>query len=133
MKDFLENRNSFIIRERVDYAADIYNDHNRMVAIFDSLKDKSADIESHIDFLSNNVDEIEDNIDNLIKTLKNRIAYLTSAIVHISKLKTSYPAIAKEGDIKLVDLTSGVYKDISYSHTDSGLIMDAITTTLFME
>jgi len=133
MKDFLENRNSFIINTRVDYVADIYNDHNKIVAIFNSLKSKSINIEDHVDFLSNNIDEIDNNIESLVKTLKNRIAYLTSAIVHIGKLKMSYPAIAKEGDIKLIDLTTGTYNDISYSHTDSGLIMDAITTTLFME
>ncbi|RLA68371.1 MAG: hypothetical protein DRQ78_00840 [Epsilonproteobacteria bacterium] len=133
MKEFLDKRNSFIINNRVGYTADIYNDHDKVIAIFNSLKEISTNIEDHVDFLIENIDEIEVDVKNLMDIMKNRISYLTSAIVHIGKLKMSYPAIAKEGDIKLVDLTKGSYDNISYSHTDSGLIMNATTTTLFME
>ncbi|RLA68387.1 MAG: hypothetical protein DRQ78_00755 [Epsilonproteobacteria bacterium] len=133
MKEFLDNREDFLIERRVDLTSDLYNSRDRLESIFDILKNRSVEIDSSIEFLEENIDDVELAIRNISKSLKDKISHITTSVVHIGKLKLSYPAISKEGDIKLVDLTSGSYNDMAYSHTDSGLIMETVNITTFME
>jgi len=133
MKKFLDNREDYLIGRRVDILSDIYNDKNRLESIFNMLKNRSLEVDSSISFLEENIDDIEDAIHNISTSLKNKISHLITSVRHIGKLKLSYPAVSKEGDIKLLNLTTGSYNNITYSHTDSGLILETISITTLME
>ena len=108
MKEFLDNREDYLITRTVDLVPDLYNSKDRLESIFSMLSNRASEIDSSIDFLAENIDGIENISNNMIESLLNKISHLTTSIIHISKLKLAYPAISKEGDIKLVDLTNGI-------------------------
>ncbi|RLA68534.1 MAG: hypothetical protein DRQ78_00160 [Epsilonproteobacteria bacterium] len=133
MKEFLEERGSYLLGRKINLASDNYHSKDRIVAIFDMLKTRSVSIEESVDFLIDSIESIEQASENVVKTLNDKISHLTTSIIHIGKLKLSYPSTATEGNIKLVDLTDGTYDGIAYSSTDSGLIMDTTIKTKLRE
>lgn len=133
MREFLDNRDQYIIPSQVNIVADSYNETARLTAILDALLTRAGQIEESVGFLRDNIGPVEKSIDDALTLTENRISYLLSSIVSLNKLKAVAPGSAKEIDVKLSDLTLGEYSNMSYSASDGGIVMSSINTLLFRE
>ena len=133
MREFLENRLDNRIDQDISLQSDIFNDAIRTSAMLDVISDKSIEVKGAVEFLTDNISILENSIDGAFFSIEEKIAYLTSSIIHINKIKVSIAATARKIDVKLVNLTNGLYDNMSYSATDRGLIMSTVYTTRFRE
>lgn len=133
MREFLDNRDQYVIPAQVNIVADSYNETTRLRAILDALLSRAKQIEESVGFLSDNIEPVNESIDAALTLTENRISYLLSSITSLNKLKAVAPGSAKEIDVRLSDLTSGEYSNMTYSASDGGIIMSSINTLLFRE
>jgi len=133
MKNFLENREDYLIKRGIYLSNNAYNSKKKIDAFLRISKDKEYEINSSVSFLSDNFEDVENSILKMLNSLKNTISHLINTVSHIGKIKASYPATSSTMDISLLNLTNGNYTNTVYSDTDSGLILTSIKTTTFLE
>lgn len=133
MREFLDNRDQYVIPGQVNIVADSYNETARLTAILDALLSRAQQIEESVGFLKDNIEPVGNSINAALTLTENRISYLLSSITSLNKLKAVAPGSAKEVDVKLANLTSGEYANMSYSASDGGIVMSSVNTLLFRE
>ena len=133
MKEFLKNRENYIIKRGISSGKNLYNSKDKINAFLCSSENKKNEINSSVLFLSENFEDVEVSISKMLDSLKNSISHLISTVSHIGKIKASYPATSSSMDISLLNLTKGSCIDMIYSDTDSGLILKSVVTTTFLE
>jgi nanoRNase/pAp phosphatase (c-di-AMP/oligoRNAs hydrolase) len=124
MKKYLEQRGDKYVTQR--FPTGSFNKNNptsNYSAMLRRISKIGTDVAYTVDFLKENEDPIAETIESAISTLEVKLQIMRDSIQHSSKLKMELGDALS--DISMVDMTKGTFQNISYSHTDRGLVLNS--------
>lgn len=122
MKNFLKNRNEYVIPGEINIKLGEYTDSSILLGTLKGLRVKSSEVERSSLFLARSSVEIEQSIDRAMTIMEARVKFLLSSVRHLNRLKLSAPSSSTLIDVKMVNMSEGDYTGTVYSSSKGGLI-----------
>lgn len=124
MKDYLSQRGDMYATQRFPKGEfNQYNPIDNYSAMMRRISNIGADTLRTIDFLSSNEDPVADTIESAISTLETKLQVMRDSIQYSSKLKMELGDVPS--DISMIDMSKGRFENMSYSHTDRGIVLNS--------
>lgn len=124
MKDYLNQRGDMYATQRFPKGKfNQYNPMDNYSAMMRRISNIGIDTLRTIDFLSLNEDPVADTIESAISTLETKLQVMRDSIQYSSKLKMELGDVPS--DISMIDMSKGRFENMSYSHTDRGIVLNS--------
>ena len=129
MKDFLEQREDKYVREVfAPSSINPYTSREQYKAMLKRISSIGENLKDSLDFLDSTSVDVESTIEKAISTLETKLQVIRQSAKFITKMKFETRLISSASDISVIDISKGRFKNINYSVTDRGLVMDSSTT-----
>ena len=124
IETYLKDRGNSVLSNIKEKDIGLFNSDSELLSILSKLNKSAEDSSDSINFLSEHIDDIEEAIDNVLNAVLLKISFMRSSVSNMNRSFYTPATNSVNSDISILDLTKGKYDNMSFSITDSGLIID---------